>query len=64
MKKLFTGQIHQWYQWYLHKDGIGHNATNSLLFLTTTREKYVKMYKRFTEQLRMYANAIRLLSKG
>ena len=37
---------------------------NSLLFLTTVREKYVKMYKRFLNQLRQYSQAIRVLSKG
>ena len=36
---------------------------NSLLILTTVREKYVKMYKRFLNQLRQYSQAIRVLSK-
>ena len=35
-----------------------------LLFLTTVREKYVKMYERFLNQLRQYSQAIRVLSKG
>ena len=39
-------------------------AINSLLFLTTVREKYVKMYKRLVNQLRQYSQAIRVLSKG
>ena len=37
---------------------------NSLLFLTTAREKYVKMYERFVNQLREYLQVIRILSKG
>ena len=37
---------------------------NSLLFLTTVREKYVEMYERFLNQLRQYSQAIRVLSKG
>ena len=41
-----------------------HYAINSLLFLTTVREKYVNMYKRFLNQLRQYSQAIRVLSKG
>ena len=41
-----------------------HYAINSLLFLTTVRKKYVKMYERFLNQLRQYAQAIRVLSKG
>ena len=63
-EKLFAGKIHQWFEWYLSKDGVGHYATNYLLFLTTVREKYVKMYKRFIDQLKMYVKVIRILSKG
>ena len=44
--------------------GIQHYAINSLLFLTTVREKYVKMDERFLNQLRQYSQAIRVLSKG
>ena len=44
--------------------GVGHYAINSLLFLTTAREKYVKMYERFINEPKMYARAIRILSKG
>ena len=46
------------------KKGVGHYAINSLLFLTTAREKYVKMYERLINQLRMYSKAVRILSKG
>ena len=44
--------------------GIQHYAINSLLFLTTVREKYVKMYERFLNQLSQYSQAITILSKG
>ena len=44
--------------------GINQSAINSILFLTTVREKYVKMYERFLNQLKQYAQAIRVLSKG
>ena len=37
---------------------------NSILFLTTVQEKYVRMYERFTEELKLYSRAIRILSKG
>ena len=63
-EKLFAGKLNHWYNWYLSKDGIGHYAINSLLFLTTTREKYVKMYERFISQLYMYAKAKRILPIG
>ena len=42
-----------------------HNyAINSVLFLTTVKEKYVKMYERYIEELKLYSKAIRVLSKG
>ena len=62
-EKLFSGQIKDWYHWYLTR-GINQYAINSILFLTTVREKYVKMYERFLNQLKQYAQAIRVLSKG
>ena len=39
-------------------------AINSILFLTTVQEKYVRMYERFIEELKLYSRAIRVLSKG
>ena len=62
-ERLFAGQIKDWYNWYLTTKGINH-AINSILFLTTVREKYVKMYERFLNQLKQYAQGIRVLSKG
>ena len=41
---LFARQIKDW---YLSAKGINHYMINSLLFLTTAREKYVKMYEKF-----------------
>ena len=63
-KKLFARQIKDWYNWYLTTKGVNHYAINSILFLTTVREKYVKMYERFRNYLKQYAQAIRVLSKG
>ena len=63
-ERLFAGQIKDWYHWYLSSKGVNHYAMNSLLFLTTSREKYVKMYERFINQLREYSQVIRILSKG
>ena len=61
---LFAGQINNWYNYYSSSAGVQHYAINSLLFLTTVRENYVKMYERFLNQLRQYSQAIRVLSKG
>ena len=63
-ERLFVGQVKDWYHWYLSSRGVNHYAINSLLFLTTAREKYVKMYERLINQLREYAQVIRILSKG
>ena len=63
-ERLFTGGIEKWYRWSLSAKGVNHYAINSLLFLTTAREKYVKMYERLINQLRMFSQVIRVLSKG
>ena len=42
-KKTFAGKLNQIYQVYLNKVGAHNFAINSVLFLTTMREKYVKM---------------------
>ena len=46
-EKLFVGKIDDWCCWYLSEKGVGHYAINSLLFLTSAREIYVKMYEGF-----------------
>ena len=54
-EKLFSGQINNWYNYYSSSAGVQHYVINSLLFLTTVRKKYVKMYERFLNQLRQYS---------
>ena len=63
-EKLFAGKFHAWFQWYLSKDGVGQYAINSLLFLRMIKEKYIRMYEQFIDQLKMYARAMRILLKG
>ena len=63
-EKLFAGQIKDWYHWYLSVKGVNLYAINSLLFLTTARVKYVKMYERFINQLKEYSQVVRILPKG
>ena len=48
----------------MRDEGVCNYAINSILFLTTVREKYVRMYERFLEELKLYSRAIRVLSKG
>ena len=62
--KLIAGQIKDWYHWCLSVKGVNHYAINSLLFLTTAIEKYIKMYERFINQLKESSQVITILSKG
>ena len=39
-------------------------SIDAVLFLTTIKEKYVRMYKKFINELKSYSKAIRILSKG
>ena len=64
MKRLLPGNLHDWVEIYSQDEGVHNYAINSVLFLTTVREKYVKMYVRFIEELKLYSKAIRVLSKG
>ena len=64
MKKTFSGKLHDWMELYLQDEGVHNYAIYSILLLTTVREKYVRMYERFIEELRLYSRAIRVLSKG
>ena len=63
-ERLFAGKIEDWYRWHLSARGVSHYAINSLLFMTTAREIYVKMHERFINQQKMYSQATIVLSKG
>ena len=63
-EKTFAGKLHDWMEIYSQDEGMHNYAINSVLFLTTIREKYVKMYERFIEELKLYSKAITVLSKG
>ena len=49
---------------YSSSPGANYYAIHSLLYLRTIQEKYIKMYDRFVNQLKDYAQAIRVLSKA
>ena len=51
-EKLFVGKLIKWYPWYLSKDRAVSYAINSLLYITTLREKYVKMYEKVYEAVK------------
>ena len=51
-EKTFAGKLHDWMEIYAQDKGMHNYAINSVLFLTTVREKKVKMYERFIEELK------------
>ena len=63
-EKTFAGKLHDWMELYSQDEGVCNSVINSILFLTTVWEKYVRMYERFIEELKLYSRAIRVLSKG
>ena len=63
-KRLFAGELSTAFTLYVNNNGIHHYAINSLLYLRTLREKYVKIYEQFITQLCMYAKVVRILAKG
>ena len=44
-ERTFAGKLNQMYELYMNQEGMQHFAINSVLYLTTVREKYVKMYE-------------------
>ena len=56
-KKTFAGKLHDWMEIYSQDEGMHNYAINSVLFLTTVQEKYVKMYERFIEELKLYSRS-------
>ena len=64
-EKVFVSKMNKWLRCKL--EGIHNEFDNSIdavLFLTTVKEKYVKMYEKFIHELKSYSKAIRILSKG
>ena len=63
-EKLFAGDFSSACTWYINQRGVQNYAVNTLLYLRTLREKYVKMYEEFRMQLYIYTKAIRILVTG
>ena len=62
-EKTFSGKFNQLVELYMYQEGVHHYSINSMLIFHN-REKYVKMYKRFIEELKSYSKVIRVFSKG
>ena len=64
-EKLFVGKINEWLKQELTHFNNKHSySISTLLFLTTIKEKYVRMYERFIAELKSNSKAIPILSKG
>ena len=64
-EKLFVGTINKWLRDELSNSNNEFSySIDSMLFLTTIKEKYVGMYERFIVELKSYSKTIRSLSKG
>ena len=64
-EEIFVSKMNKWLKHILADI---HNefdySIDAMLFLTTVKEKYVRMYEKFIAKLRCYSKAIRILSKG
>ena len=64
-KKMFVGKMTEWVKKELAKSKNEYSySVDTILFLTTVREKYVKMYERFIAEFRSYSKVIRILSNS
>ena len=64
-EKMFVRKMTEWVKKELAKSKNEYSyLVDAILFLTTVREKYVKMHERFIVELKTYLKAIRILSKG
>ena len=64
-EKMLVGKMTDWVKKELAKSKNEYAySVDTILFLTTVREKYVKMYERFIAELKSYSKALRILSKG
>ena len=64
-EKIYVSKMNKWLK---HKLADIHNefdhSIDAVLFLTTDKEKYVRMYEKFINELKSYSRAIKILSKG
>ena len=64
-EKIFLGTMPRWLKEQLMNSNNEYNyTTDSMLFLTTIKEKYVRVYEKFMVELKSYSKAIRILLKG
>ena len=64
IERLFAGQINEAYTWYINTLNTQEFAIESLLYLSSIKDKYIQRYKEFISQLHIYVKAIRILAKS
>ena len=64
-EKVFVSKMNEWHKHKLEDICSEFDySIDAVLFLTTVKEKYVRMYEKFINELKSYSKAIRILSKG
>ena len=64
-EKNFVSKVNEWLKCKLEDIHSEFDySMDAVLFLTTIKEKYVRMYEKFINELRSYSKAVRILSKG
>ena len=63
-EKVFAGTMPRWLKEQpINSSNEYSNATDSVLLLTTIKEKYLRVYEKFIVELKSYSKVIRILSK-
>ena len=64
-EKIFVSEMNDWLKHRLEDVSSEFDySMDAALFLTTVKEKYLRMYEKFTNELTSYSKAIQILSKG
>ena len=64
-EKIFVRKMNKWLKHKLENICSEFDySMDAVLFLTTIKEKYIRMYEKFINELRSYSKAVRILLKG
>ena len=64
-EQIFVSKMNDWLKHQLENIRSEFDySVDAVLFLTTIKEKYVRMCEKFITELRSYSKAVRILSKG
>ena len=64
-EQIFVSEMNDWLKCKLENIHSEFDySMDAVLFLTTIKEKYIRMYEKFINKLRSYSKAVSILSKG